>query len=378
MEKKSCNANVAVLTIATMALAAMGCWFCWHCPSRICPPETHILFWRQLTWNGVGVALFAAAWLTGWKRLLKAAPWLMAAWLIAVAAAQFSYPVNGAHRWVRVGSVSINVMTCFMPVLALFAAWLHERKWIRPWMEWAAVTMAAAWVAWYVFGNVGRMERLMAFLNPGDRVHDRMYMSRQLLAAFDASKWFGNAGRSLGFLPCPEIDGMMSASALMFGKWFPAVSVGVFAAAGAALTLVWKGAADVAKRRFALLFGLWLVVPAAYCLLHSLAVLPVVGMSPALVGYGGTAVVTAWFGIGAIAAMSRSLPPDGEVAENAIPLLRACVTWGALAVAAVLLIVLAPKREFWTPGGDLKFAEPSPQEPISAPLRGARGVAGAR
>ena len=74
MEKKSCNAKVAVLTIATMALAVMGCWFCWHCPSRIYPPGAHDLFWRQLAWNGVGLAMFAAAWLTGWKRLLKVAP----------------------------------------------------------------------------------------------------------------------------------------------------------------------------------------------------------------------------------------------------------------------------------------------------------------
>ena len=87
------KAIVVVLFAATAALAAMGCWFCWQCPSRIYPPEAHGLFWRQLAWNGVGLSVFAAAWLVGWKRLLKAAPWLMAAWFVAIAVAQFSSPV---------------------------------------------------------------------------------------------------------------------------------------------------------------------------------------------------------------------------------------------------------------------------------------------
>ena len=44
---------------------------------------------------------------------------------------------------------------------------------------------------------------------------------------------------------------MMSASALMFGKWFPAALVGLFAVVGASLTLLWKGAGgnEAARRR---------------------------------------------------------------------------------------------------------------------------------
>ena len=351
-----------VLFVSTAALAAMGCWFCWHCPSRICQPETHALFWRQLTWNGVGVAVFAATWLAGWKRLLKAAPWMMAAWLVAVAAAQFSYPVNGAHRWVRVGSASINVMTCFMPVLAVFAAWLYEREWIRPWMEWSAVAVAVLWCWWHVAEDGGWRERIIAFLSQGDGMPDRVYMARQLLAAFDVSKWFGDAGRNLGFLPCPESDGMMAASALMFGKWFPASVVGLMSVLGASLTLVGKGAADAAKRRLVLLFGLWLIAPAAYCLLHSLAFLPVAGMSPALASYGGTAVVMAWFGVGALAAIVRDALSEHNSDIRAVPVRRVCVVWGIVAGVAVLLIAFAPKRWFWAPGGGLKFAEPRPSD----------------
>ena len=361
-EKKQCNSIVAVLVLATAVLAAMGCWFCWHCPSRAY--GTHELFWRQLEWNGVGLAMFVVACLTGWKRLLKAAPWLMALWIASVVVAQLSRPINGAHRWLFVGPLRVNVLTCFIPVFALFAAWLHEKKWIRPWMEWAVIAAAAAWALWRVVGDDLRMERLMAFLKPGNWMLGRGYMARQLLAAFDASKWFGDAGRSLGFLPCPESDGMMAASALIFGKWFPAALAGLFAAAGASLTLLWNGVADAPRRRFALLFGLWLIVPAAYCLLHSLAILPIVGMSPALAGYGGTAVVMAWFGIGAIAAMSLGGVSEHSSEVRTFSLRRVCAAWGAVVGVAVLLIAFAPKREFWTPasGCDLKLAEPRPSD----------------
>lgn len=366
MEKKNRNTMAFVLGVTAAVLAAMGCWFCWHCPSRVYPPETHGLFWRQLAWNGVGLAAFVAAWLAGWKRLLKAAPWLMAAWVVAIAVAQFSRPVNGAHKWLSIGTIHVNVVTCFMPVFALFLAWLHEKKWIRPWMKWTAIAAAATWAVWYVAGNVRRVERLAAFFNQGNWRQDMVYMSRQLLAAFDVSKWFGDADRSLGFLPCPESDGMMSASALMFGKWFPAFLVGLFAVVGTSLTLLWKDAVDVSKRRFTLLFGLWLIVPAAYCLFHSLAFLPVAGMSPALASYGGTAVVMAWFGVGVLVAAfghdKTHLSQDGDCEGGTRSCASIACIWGAVACVAVLLIAFAPKREFWTPGGDLKFAEPRPSD----------------
>ena len=347
---------------AAMSLAVMGCWFCWHCPSRIYPPETHSLFWRQLAWNGVGLAVFTATWLTGWKRLLKAAPWLMVAWLVAIGAAQFLRPVNGVHKWLPIGPVRVNVMTCFIPVIALFAAWLHEKKWIRPWMEWVAVAVAVIWAVWHIVGSDVRMERLAAFFNPVDWVQARAFMAHQLLAAFYTSNWFGDAGRSLGFLPCPANDGMLSASALIFGKWFTTVLVWLFAVAGASLTLLWKGAVSASKRRFMLLFGLWLIAPTAYCLLHSLAFLPVAGMSPALASYSGTAIVMAWFGIGVIAAMWRC--ESSEHSSDIKTATKWCIScvWGALAGMALLLIALAPKREFLRPDGYIMFFEPRPSD----------------
>ena len=264
---------VGSLIAATVLLAAMGCWFCWRCPSRFY--EAHELFWRQLAWNGIGLAAFAGAWAVGWKRLLRDAPWLMAAWIAAFAAARFSPPVLYVRRWLDLGLVRINVNTLFMPVFALFVAWLHKKKLIRSWMEWTAVAIAAIAVYWMYSQNGGWQERLAAFFNPDKWIHSRAYMAQQLQLAFDESNWFSGTGRSLEYLPCPESNGMISASALLFGKWFPIVITALFTTIGAVLTILWKGLADVSKRRYVLLFGIWLIVPAMYCILHSFALLPV-------------------------------------------------------------------------------------------------------
>ena len=348
---------IGFLIAASVLLAAMGCWFCWHCPSRFY--ESHELFWRQLAWNGVGLAAFAGAWAVGWKRLLKAAPWLMAAWIAAFVMAQFFRPINGAHKWISAGPVSINVVTCLMPVLALFVAWLHEKKWIRPRMEWTAVTLAAIWMAWMMSRSARWQARLEAFFNPGEWMNGTAYMARQLQMAFDASNWFGCAGRDLKYLPCASTDGMMSASALLFGKWFPSVVMVVFAFVGALLTWIWRRSCEASRRRFTLLFGLWLVVPAAYCLFQSLALLPVMGKSPALASYGGSAVAMAWFGVGVLAAMASGVSSEQG---SDIRIGRIAAVWGAMALFSVVSIAVAPGRESWAPRCRFDFAEPRPSD----------------
>ena len=356
MEKRRVAVLVTLLA-GMVLLSAMGCWFCWHCPSRVF--GEHGLFGRQLAWNGVGFSAFAVALCIGWRRLLKAAPWLMAAWLVAFVAARFSVPVRGAHRWLPIGPFRVNVVTCFMPIFALFVAWLHEKRRVRPCMEWAALAGAALCAAGMVLGSAGLMERLDAFVRPEAWIDGRAYMARQLVAALAEARWFGGAGRDLGFLPCPDSEGMVSASALLFGKWFPAAVMALFALVGSCMTLIWRGFADASRRRYVLLFGLWLIAPAAYCLLHSLALLPVAGISPALASCGGSTAVMAWFGTGALTAMVwEGLSERGQdVGEGAVGL-----AWGGLAAFVVAAIAFAPGRERWTPRGRGGFAEPRPSD----------------
>ena len=356
----SSKVSTWVMVAATFLLAAMGCWFCWHCPSRYYWPPHGTLFWRQLAWNGVGLVVFFTAWAVGWKRLLKTAPYLMAVWLAVFVAAQFDMPINGAHRWFsfRLGDfpIRVNVVTIFMPVFALFVAWLHDRKWICPWMEWCVLSGLVVVVACQFVGSERCMMRLVAFLHPSDGNLGYLYMGEQLQAAIAEAGWFSDAGKSLGFLPCPESDGMMSAVALLFGKWFIVAVVFLFAILGACLSVVWKGVSDASGRRYTLFFGLWLIVPAAYCLLHSLSILPVAGKSPALVGYGGTAVVMAWWGMGVLVAMARDRTRNGQADVKAAGVLCIAAIWGAIVVLPVVLLVVRCKVV--QNEGDQRFAEP--------------------
>lgn len=347
------------LLAMVVTLAAMGCWFCWHCPSRYYAPEWHLLFWRQLAFNGIGFAVFWGAVRLGWRRWLAVAPWLMGLWLLAFFAAHVAFmPSHGAHKWICIGPFRVNVVKCFLPVFALFAAWLHGKWKIRPWMEWTALAVVALAVAG-MSASPGLMKRLAAYFHPGGYMYGEAYMSRQLHAAFGAANWFGCAGRDLAFLPCPESDGMMSAAALLFGKWFPAAVTMLFAGFGCVLALVCRVVPDKSRRRFALLFGLWLVAPAAYCLLQSLSLLPVCGVTPALVGHGGTAVVMAWFGLGVLAAMVKDggdVSGPGPAPGDRTSCAFACGAWGALAVGCVLLIARTSGR-----AGELSaFGEPRP------------------
>lgn len=369
MENKRYKVMAVVLVSAMVALAAMGCWFCWHCPSRIYPPDAHDLFWRQLAWNGVGLVAFAAAWAVGWRRCLKVAPWLMGFWLLAFAAAKLGRPINGTYRWLCLSGIfprpfnmlNINVMTCFVPVLALFVSWLHEKGWMRRWMEWFFLALLVAVATCCVFGSESRMMRIVAFLHPSEDAFRYLYMGEQMHSAVSVANWFGDAGRGLYLLPCPESDGMMAASALLFGKWFPAAVCMLFGVVGAAFTLLWRGAADASKRWFLLLFAVWLLVPEVYCHLQSLGLLPVAGFSPALVGAGGTAIVMAWFGMGVVMAFGKT---EARPAQGLVGDVVPCLVAAGLTLIAVLAIA-------WTSEEGRKFYDNvSPKDIGYIPRRG--------
>ena len=358
------NKMMIGLMTASAVLAVMGCWFCWYCPSRIY--EAHELFWKQIAGNVIGLVVFLGVVVLGWRRLLKVAPWLMGIWILAFVVAHCQRPINGAHRWlvldgilpVPFSMIHINVLTCFMPAFALFVAWLHEKKWIRVWMRWCFWGALVFGAVWYVVGSESRMMRIVAFLHPSYETFRYSYMGEQLQAAFSVANWFGDSGHKLYLLPCPESDGMMAASALLFGKWFPTLVCVVFGFAGALLAMVWQGVLDVSKRWSVLLFAAWFLLPAAYCHFQALGLLPVAGFSPALVGASGTAVVMVWFGLGVLAAMMR----DGQQMPK-----QSRYNWWGVGISMGVMIV-AVLAMAWASHEDRKFYEKIPDKEPSDPF----------
>ena len=92
----------------------------------------------------------------------------------------------------------------------------------------------------------------------------RMNLKEPLKVAFGAAKWFGGSGLSLCYLLNPLNDGMASAAALIFGKWFPIVVFGVLATLGWLLSAIWLRVKDSSKRMFLLFWGAGMLAPAIY------------------------------------------------------------------------------------------------------------------
>ncbi len=291
-----------VLGIAAL-LAVMGLMFTWKCPiDCVFGKDSGVFFFKkQLLWNVIGIISCVGAALVPWRKWLKFAPWGLLAWFaLAVWAAWFSPARHGSHRWADFGVVCVNVRVALIAVSALFAAWLYSKKCIKPWMVFAVVGIVLVYAAVLILGNEKRMARLAAFFGGEEANAHYRYMQSQMKAAYTAAHWFGDANRSLRFLPLSYADAMPSAAALLFGKWFTLAAAALYAALGGVLAWLWLTLKNNSKRMFILFWGGAMVGSALYSFCHSVGAVPVLGVSPALVGYGGALAVTFWCGVGVL------------------------------------------------------------------------------
>ncbi len=300
-----------LLSIAGL-LAVMGLMFTWRCPlDCVYGADSGVFFFKkQLLWNSIGIAACVGAAMIPWRKWLKLAPWGMLLWFgLMVWAVGFSPVHHGTRRWADFGVVSINTRLVLVLAWALFTAWLCSKKCIRPWMIFVVIGIVLVYEVCLVLGNVNRLARLAAFFGSEDAGNAHlMYMQTQMKAAYATANWFGDADRSLRFLPLSYADAMPSAAALLFGKWFTFVVGALFAALAGMLVWLWLALKNNSKRMFILFWGIAMIGPAMYSLLQSVGAVPVLGVSPALVGYGGALAVAFWIGLGIL----LSLLSDAE------------------------------------------------------------------
>ena len=288
-----------LLSIAGL-LAVMGLFFTWTCPiDCVYGVDSGVFFFKkQLLWNVIGIAACAGAALIPWRKWLKFAPWGMLAWIaLTVWAVGFSSARHGSYRWADFGAVCVNTHLMLVLAWALFTAWLCSKKCVKPWMIFAFVGILLVVALVHVLGNANRVARLAAFFGEnGSGFHK--YAQDQMKAAYAAAHWFGDADRSLRCLPVAYADAMPSAAALLFGKWFTLVAAALFAAFGVILSWLWFACGNPSKRMFILFWGGAMVAAALYSICQSVGALPVLGLAPALAGYGGALCVIFWAGLG--------------------------------------------------------------------------------
>ena len=340
-----------VLGIAAL-LAAMGLLFTWKCPvDCIFGVDSGVLFFKkQLLWNVIGIAACIGAALVPWRKWLKLAPWGMLAWLaLTVWAVGFSPVRHGTQRWADFGVVCVNVRVALIAASALFAAWLCSKKCIKPWMIFAVIGVFFVFAAFQVLGNANRLARLAVFFGGEEANAQYRYMQFQMKAAYAAAHWFGDADRSLRFLPVAYADAMPSASALLFGKWFPLAAAALYAALGSVLAWLWLALKNNSKRMFILFWGGATVGSAFYSFCQSVGAVPVLGVSPSLAGYGGALTVVF---LGCLGILFSLLSDDEECMNvSRRKTIAVCGFFGAVVVFFLLGMAVSG-------GAGLKFHAP--------------------
>jgi cell division protein FtsW (lipid II flippase) len=294
----------------------MGLVFCWAHAERLHDIGGAASRWYyfngQAAWNVLGLTVFGMAIIAGWKRWLKAAPFVFAGWVALWLVAHVQSVVDGSSTFVRIGPVSLGVWSLFPVAFALLAAWLRNRygERARRILFIAGIVAFVAVVA-QVAVDANRMARLAAFF-AGERSPDmspgtcaRVFVQAQTYKALAQAQWFSSTDAEiLRNTPGNMTYSMPASSAVMFGKWFMAVTGGFFALIALGLACLWRMTEDRVKRALILVLGAGLIIPAVFGVCQCLGIVPMWYTSVPLVSNDTTAVLATWLGAGILVSAS--------------------------------------------------------------------------
>ena len=85
-------------------------------------------FYKQMMWVGFGAAGFAAVIFFGYRTISNISLFLMIICAAMLIAALRFKAINGAHRWLILGPVSLQPSEFFKVVLVLFMAWFLAKR----------------------------------------------------------------------------------------------------------------------------------------------------------------------------------------------------------------------------------------------------------
>ena len=244
---------VIIILAATAGLAALGLFFCWKSPiGEWLHPGSNWFFKRQLVYLVIGVfGGILAVYLAGWRRCVKAGPWLLAVWLALFAVALPQPTAGGFSRWLAFGPFKIELWALFPIVFPLFMSWLCGKIGKLARLVLLGIVITGSVVASVkIITNENRMARVTAFFR-GDasdnltRNEGAVWAQNQLCAAFVESDWFSGKDVCVKYVPQTMAGGAMSTSALVFGKWFPAATCLLICLLGSGFGLVWASFVSV-------------------------------------------------------------------------------------------------------------------------------------
>ena len=361
---------VIIILAATAGLAALGLFFCWKSPiGEWLHPGSNWFFKRQLVYLVIGVlGGVLAVYLAGWRRCVKAGPWLLAVWLVLFAVALPQSVAGGFSRWIAIGPFKIELWAMFPIVFPLFMSWLCGKIGKRARLVLLGIVIVGGVAASVkIITNENRMARITAFFRDDASVkltrnEGAVWAQNQLCAAFAEADWLSGKDVCVKYVPQAMTGGAMSTSALVFGKWFPAATCLLICLLGSGFGLVWASSEAEGKRMFVALSGALVLGPAVYSYLCCLMIVPylnpMLNCAVPLVSYGGTLAAGTLTVIGLVIAQYMDEMSLCQFAPcRKLPTKTVMVEAVGIAIGLILLMLTANRH-------NLTFSTTRPDENI--------------
>ena len=316
-------------------------------------------FVRQCFWVGVGlIGMLVALKIphTFWqqRRVVIA---LISAEALLLLIALLGPAINGSHRWIKLGPLTMQPSESAKLVLVIFAAYTLEKRarekkeWLQavakigvyaaflaaaivvqpdlgtvvvlgivllvmlfldglPW-RWLAVLAGCAAIALVVLivSSPYRYQRLMTYLHPERDPQRAGFQARQSLIAVGSGgltgKWIGGGSQKLLFLPEPHTDFIYS----MIGEELGLVGTSLvllgFLALGYRGIVAIRSAPDHFSQLVATGILVWIVAQAMLHIGVTLTLLPTKGLPLPLLSYGGSSLVVTLTSVGILMNVSQ-------------------------------------------------------------------------
>jgi len=359
-----------LFTIAT-GLAVFGAAMVYSASAMMAMRESQsqfTYFYKQFAFTIVGLTIMYAASKVDYRKYQDArVVYGIFIFTVVCLIAVFAFPsINGATRWIRLGSFSFQpseLAKFTLPIFLAFFLTKHEKtvgelkSTVIPCVAamillaglvfaepdfGTAIVLCAIFSAVYfaagarivhiatvaacmVLAGIGaillapwRIERFMAFLDPFKHSDDAGYQVVQSLYAIGSGgitgEGFAKGQAKLFYLPYPYSDFIFSVVGEELGL------IGTLAVVAAFGLILWRGtrAALNAPDRFGMLLGIGIVtgiiVQALFNISVVISILPAKGIPLPFISYGGTSVIVTLFAVGVL--LNISAGADGKAAKE--------------------------------------------------------------
>jgi cell division protein FtsW len=316
-------------------------------------------FTHQLLWAGIGLVVLLVTLNIDYKRWndRKVVLGLVALEVALLILALLSPAINGSHRWIKLGPLTLQPSETAKLVVVILAAYVLSKR-VREGRSWAQallpicafVGLVAALIivqpdlgTVVVIGSIVisvllvaglptrwlgaltlvtvvalvvlalsspyRRQRVMTFMDPGADPQASGFQARQSLIAVGSGqvigKWVGGGSQKLLFLPHPHEDFIYAMIGEELGFVGNVAVLGGFLALGFFGLRAVRGAPDAFGAYLALGIVSWVVLQALIHIMVTLTLLPTKGLPLPLLSYGGSNLVVTLAGIGILLNVSQ-------------------------------------------------------------------------